>query len=68
VLRALGREAVREMAVLPVSVGGRVAALLYADNGREPLGDAALAALGDVARRLGQAYERLIVARKRAVG
>jgi hypothetical protein len=66
VLRALGRDGVREMAALPGSVGGRVAILLYADNGPEPLGDAALAALAAVARRLGRACERLILARKLA--
>lgn len=64
VLRALGREGVREMALLPVAVRGRMVALLYADNGGDLLGDAALAALADVARRLSRAYQRLILARK----
>jgi hypothetical protein len=66
VLRALGREDVREIAVLPVPVRGRMVALLYADNGRDLLGDAALAALAAVAWRLSRAYERLILARKGA--
>jgi len=64
VLRALGREQVRQIAVLPGVVGDRVLTLLYADNGAELLGDAAVAALGAVATRLASAYERLIQARK----
>jgi hypothetical protein len=66
VLRALGREGAREMAVLPCAVGSRIAGLLYADGGSEPLGDAALAALADVSRRLGRTCERLVLARKLA--
>jgi hypothetical protein len=66
VLRALGREEVRQIAVLPGVVGDRVLTLLYADNGSELLGDAAVAALGAVAARLASAYERLIQARKLA--
>lgn len=66
VLRALGREGVRELAVLPGPVGRRIAILLYADNGPELLGEASLAALAAVARRLGRACERLILARKLA--
>ena len=64
VLRALGREHARQMAVLPGVVGDRVATLLYADNGAELLGDTALAALGAIAARLAAAYERMILARK----
>src|SRR5262249_12670704 len=37
IVRALGRREVREAAVMPIAVGGRVAHLLYADNGGEPL-------------------------------
>jgi hypothetical protein len=66
VLRALGREQARQLAVLPGVVGDRVLTLLYADNGSELLGDAAVAALGAVAVRLASAYERLIQARKLA--
>lgn len=66
VLRSLGREGVQEIAILPAALGGRVVTLLYADNGPDPVGDAALAALGAVATRLGRAYERLILARKQA--
>lgn len=64
ILRVLGRQHVREMAVLPVCLRGRVLNLVYADNGSEPLGDASFAALGAVCARLASAYERLILTRK----
>jgi hypothetical protein len=64
ILRVLGRQHVRELAVLPVSLRGRVVNLFYADNGSEPLGDASFAALGAVCARLASAYERLILTRK----
>jgi hypothetical protein len=66
VLRSLGREQARQIAVLPGCVGGRALLLLYADGGSEPIGDASLAALAAVARRLGAAYERLIRSRRLA--
>lgn len=65
ILRALGREHVQEIAVLPVMLGGRVVSLLYADNGPEALGDASAAALACVCTRVAAAYERLIRERKR---
>ena len=65
ILRALGREHVQEIAVLPVFLGGRVVNLLYADNGPEALGDVSTAALTAVCARLAAAYERLIRERKR---
>jgi hypothetical protein len=64
VLRALGRESVEEMAVLPIPVGDRVRMLLYADNGRELVSDGSFAALSVLARRLGRTYERLILSRR----
>ncbi len=66
ILRALGREHVQEIAVLPVTLGGRVVNLLYADNGPEDLGDASAAALTSVCARVAAAYERLIRERKRS--
>jgi hypothetical protein len=65
ILRALGREHVQEIAVLPVTLSGRVVNLLYADNGPEALGDASAAALSAVCARVATAYERLIRERKR---
>ena len=64
VLGALGRDHVREIAILPVAIRGRVVTMLYADNGPEVLGDAAVAALGAVCTRISRAYARLILQRK----
>ena len=64
ILRALGRQHVQEIAVLPVAIRGRVVNLLYADNGPEALGDASVAALAAVCARVSRAYERLILERK----
>lgn len=66
IFRVLGRRQVQEIAVLPVAIRGRVASLLYADNGPEALGDASVAALTAVCARVSRAYERLILERKRA--
>jgi hypothetical protein len=65
ILRALGREHVQEIAVLPVALSGRVVNLLYADNGPETLGDASVAALTSICARVAASYERLIRDRKR---
>jgi hypothetical protein len=65
ILRALGREQVQEIAILPVALAGRVVNLLYADNGPESLGDASVAALRAICARVADAYERLIRERKR---
>ena len=65
ILGMLGRENVQEIAVLPILIQGRVVGLLYADNGAEALADASFSALQAVCTRLGKAYERLILARKR---
>lgn len=64
VLGALGRDQTREIAILPVAIRGRVVTMLYADNGPEVLGDAAVAALGAVCTRISRAYARLILERK----
>ncbi len=66
ILRALGRESSREIAVLPAALGDRVVSLLYADNGALLLGDAAVAALTAVTRCLARAYARLILERRTA--
>jgi hypothetical protein len=64
ILRALGRQHVQEIALLPVAIRGRVVNVLYADNGPEALGDASFAALAVVCARVSRAYERLILERK----
>jgi hypothetical protein len=65
ILRVLGRRHVQEIALLPVTLQGRVVSLLYADNGPEALADASFAALSAVCARVSRAYERLILERKR---
>jgi len=65
VLRAMGRGDARDRIVVPVSIGGRVVNLLYADNGSDPLGTTSVAALQALAARVAAAYERIIVERKR---
>lgn len=63
-LRALGRHEVFEVAALPIRIRGRVVNVLYADNGPDPVGDTAFAALVTLAERVGAAYENLILRRK----
>jgi hypothetical protein len=67
-LRALGRQDVRDLAVLPVKIRGRVVNLLYVDNGADPLGATAYAALRATAECIAEAYERLILERKKLSG
>lgn len=64
VLRALGRAEVREIAVLPIAVRGRVVNLLYADAGPQRLAETALGALHALTLCVARSYERLILARK----
>ena len=63
--RALGRADARDVAVFPIRTGERVVNLLYVDNGSEPLAETCFAALEVLCNRISEAYERLIVARKR---
>jgi len=65
ILLAMGRGDARDRIVVPVSIGGRVVNLLYADNGPDALGATSIAALQALADRVAAAYERLIVERKR---
>lgn len=64
VLRALGRDHVHHVAVLPIMIGDRVVNLLYVDNGRAPLAETSLGALRVLCLGVGRVYERLIVERK----
>jgi hypothetical protein len=68
VLRAMGRDTIEELAVLPIRIGKRVVNLLYVDNGREPLAKTSLAALRALCSGVGRVYERLILERKRSGG
>jgi hypothetical protein len=64
VLRALGRGSVRELALLPIALRGRVINLLYVDAGALPLAETALGAITALSACVGRAYERLILSRK----
>ncbi len=66
VLRAMGRDAIEELAVLPICIGKRVVNLLYVDNGSGPLAKTSLAALRVLCTAVGRVYERLILERKRS--
>ena len=67
ILHAMGRGGARDRMIAPVTIGGRVVNLLYADNGPEALATTSAAALRALAAAVGAAYERLIVARKRPI-
>ena len=66
VLRAMGRDEIEELAVLPICIGKRVVNLLYVDNGSAPLAKTSLAALRVLCAAVGRVYERLILERKRS--
>jgi hypothetical protein len=68
VLQLIGDDETSEAGLFPVSVKQRVVNVLYASNGREPLGAIAFAALGALAQQMGPAYEQLILHRKTAGG
>jgi len=63
--RLLRRVEPAELAFFPIRIGDRVVNLLYADNGSEPLGDTACAALAALCQRVTQSYERIILEKKR---
>jgi hypothetical protein len=65
-LRAMGREGAKEIAVLPIAIGRRVVNLLYVDNGLEALSDTSLGALRVLCSGVGRVYERLILEAKQA--
>lgn len=65
VLRAMGREDVHHVAVLPIAIGTRVVNLLYVDAGPDPLSETGLAALRVLCIGVGKVYERLVVERKK---
>jgi hypothetical protein len=65
VLRALGRQDAIDVALLPVKIRGRVVNVLYVDNKSEPLAVTAFAGLSALPGLMADAYERLILERKR---
>jgi hypothetical protein len=56
VLRLLGRQVVRELAVVPIVLRGRTQALLVADNGPERLSDFSFAGLREIGARLAREW------------
>ena len=65
ILRSLGREGVREIALVPICVYGRLVAFLYADAGRKPFAEGSVAELASICSGIAGIFERLIVERKR---
>jgi len=67
-LRALGRADAREIAVLPISLHGRVVNVLYVDAGHKVIAETALGALHALTLCVARTYERLILARRKDQG
>jgi hypothetical protein len=65
VLRSLGREGVREIALVPIVVYARPVAFLYADAGWKALPAGSLMELSAIGSCVADVFERLIVERKR---
>ncbi len=65
ILRALGREGVREVLVHPIRVRHHLVNLLYADAGSESLAETSVVALGALCELVSRAYARLILERKK---
>jgi len=68
VYAALGRAGARESLVIPVAVRDRVINVLYADTTTAPFGETDAAALGALCGCVAEAYERLVLERKRIAG
>ena len=65
IVRSLGREGVRQIALLPISVYERPVAFLYADAGRKPFAARSVAELSSICSDIAGTFERMIVERKR---
>jgi hypothetical protein len=65
IVRSLGREGIREIALVPISVYERPVAFLYADAGREPFAARSVAELSSICSDIAGIFERMIVERKR---
>jgi hypothetical protein len=65
IVRSLGREGVRQIALVPISVYERPVAFLYADAGRKPFAARSVAALSSICSEIAGVFERMIVERKR---
>jgi hypothetical protein len=67
-LRAMGRDGVANVVVLPVMIRRRVVNLLYVDNGADHMAETSISALHLLCSAISRAYERVILERKRAAG
>jgi hypothetical protein len=65
IVRAIGRDGVREIALFPISVYGRPVAILYADAGSRPFAARSLRALSSNCSDIAGIFERMLVERKR---
>jgi hypothetical protein len=65
-LTLMGQQDTSQVALFPVKIGSRVVNVLYASNGDAGIGTIASAALGALAERMGDAYQQLIMARKKS--
>jgi hypothetical protein len=65
ILRALGREGVREVLVHPIRIRHHLVNLLYADAGPGPLAETSVVALGALCELVSGAYARLVLERKK---
>jgi len=65
IARSLGREGVRQIALIPISVYQRSVAFLYADAGRNPFAPHCVAELSSIGSDIGGIFERMLVEIKR---
>ena len=65
IARSLGREGVRQIALIPISVYDRPVAFLYADAGGQPFAARAVAKLTSIGSDIAGIFERMLVERKR---
>jgi hypothetical protein len=65
IARSLGREGVRQIALIPIAVYGRSVAFLYADAGRQPFAPRGVAELASICSDIGRVFERMLVEIKR---
>lgn len=64
----LGRRAVAQVALLPIRIAGRVALIVWADNGPRSMDPSVVNDIVQVCAESARAFERLIVERKRGRG
>lgn len=65
ILRALGREGVREVLVQPIRIQRHLVNLLYADAGPGPIAETSAAALSTLCELISRAYARLVLEHKK---